>query len=52
MLHINFGNVGSISTSCEEFGVWGKALIVSSKVEGLPTWTKYPSFPPPQPLDS
>ena len=49
---INFGHVGSISTSCEEFDVWGKALIVSSKVEGLPTWTKNPLFPPPQPLYS
>ena len=51
MLHINFGHVGSISTSCEEFGVWGKTLMVSAKVEGLPTWTKDPQFPPPQPLN-
>ena len=37
MLHINFGHVGSISTSWEEFGAWGRALMVSSKVEDLHT---------------
>ena len=52
MLHINSGHVSSISTSSEEFGEWGKALIVSSKVERLLIWTKNPPFPPPQPLDS
>ena len=50
MLNINFDHVRSIYASCEEF-VWGRALMVT-KVEDLPTWTKNPPFPPPQPLDS
>ena len=44
MLLINFGYVGSISGSCEEFGAWEKALMESSKVEALPTWQKIAHF--------
>ena len=39
-----FGHAASTSTSCEEFGVWGKALMVSFKIEGLPNWTKISHF--------